>query len=243
MKEENERNKLIKEEMKRKDWEYAAKLNRDYEAKLAREEAARAKAFQDRIDALKAIEAAYENQAGKAIAAEAKATELRTNANMEQKQREDAEREQRKVDARNKELAKSKEFNAMYGPSVYYLPPTIHLLTRRLIETKMQKQAALRQADIDMRLKFEKDSLALKEKEKEKAEKKRLQMNELKSKLDEQVQIRRQGIRDKSALSDTEIGLNRAIMEKIAMNPDLCARVIDKVKPAATLNSVGFKWG
>ena len=100
--------------MKRKDWEYAAKLNRDYEAKLAREEAARAKAFQDRIDALKAIEAAYESQAGKAIAAEAKATELRTNANMEQKQREDVEREQRKVDARNKEMAKSKEFNARY---------------------------------------------------------------------------------------------------------------------------------
>ncbi len=211
--------------MKRKDWEYAAKLNRDYEAKLAKEEAARAKAFQDRIDALKAIEAAYENQAGKAIAAEAKATELRTNANMEQKQREDAEREQRKIDARNKELAKSKEFNAM------------------LIETKAQKQAAIRQADIDMRLKFEKESVALKEKEREKAEKKRLQMMELKSKLDEQVQTRRQGIRDKAALSDTEIGLNRAIIEKIAMNPDLCARVIDKVKPAATLNSVGFKWG
>jgi len=112
-----------------------------------------------------------------------------------------------------------------------------------LIETKVQKQAALRQADIDMRLKFEKESQLLKEKEREKAEKKRLQMMDLKTKLDEQVQIRRQGIRDKAALSDTEIGLNRAIIEKIALNPDLCARVIDKVKPAATLSSVGFKWG
>ena len=130
VKEENERNKIIKEEMKRKDWEYAAKLNRDYEAKLAREEAARAKAFKDRIDALKAIEAAYESQAGKAIAAEAKATELRTNANMEQKQREDAEREQRKIDARNKEMAKSKEFNAMYdSPTCLLAHSLTHSLT------------------------------------------------------------------------------------------------------------------
>ena len=95
---------------------------------------ARTKAFQDRIDALKAIEAAYENQAGKAIAAEAKATELRTNANMEQKQREDVEREQRKIDARNKEIVKSKEFNAMYLLPNSINRSLIHLLTQLQVD-------------------------------------------------------------------------------------------------------------
>jgi len=227
VKEENERNKKLKEEAKQKQWEYEAKLNRDYEAKLDREEASRAKAFQDRIDQLKAIEKAYEGQAGKAIMEQQKAEESLTLSNMEKKYRDDEEKERVKQEKRRIEMEKSKEFNLM------------------LIEKKARQKQEERERDIQHRLRCERDAQESKIKEAKKAEEKRLAMAELKIKLDSQVHFRHQQIRDKGALSDIEKELNKTLIKKITESPDLLNRVIDKVKPpaAAPNGTGGFKWG
>lgn len=227
VKEENERNKKLKEEAKQRQWEYEAKLNRDYEAKLDREEAARAKAFQDRIEQLKAIEKAYEGQAGKAILEQQKAEETLTLSNMEKKYRDDEEKERIKQEKRRIEMEKSKEFNLM------------------LIEKKAKQKREERERDIQHRLRCEREAQEAKIKEAKKAEEKRLAMAELKLKLDSQVQHRHQQIRDKGALSDIEKELNKTLIQKITQSPDLLNRVIEKVKPppAAPGGTGGFKWG
>lgn len=223
VKEENDRNKLILEEKKRQEVEYTRRLNKEYEEKLEREERARAMAFKGRVDALKAIEAAYESQAGAAIATMQKQTELRTNANMEQKQREDEERERLKVEKRRREIETSRAFN----------------LT--LIEKKRVESERLRQADINQRIKFEKDFAIYNQQEKVKADKKKADMNKMKAQLDEQVEVRHRNNRDKSALSEIEIELNKKIVAKIMDNPNLMERVVQRVQPAPTAQDSGFK--
>jgi len=223
VKEENERNKLIVEERKRQEVEYTRRLNKEYEEKLEREEKARAMAFKGRVDALKAIEAAYENQAGAAIATMQKQTELRTNANMEQKLREDEEKERLKQEKRRRDIEKSRAFN----------------LT--LIEKKKEEKERLRQADINQRVKFEKDFAVYNQQEKSKADKKKMDMDKIKAQLDAQVEVRHRNNRDKSALSEIEIELNKKIVAKIMDNPSLMERVVERVQPEPASQTSGFQ--
>jgi hypothetical protein len=64
MKEENEKNKILKAEIKRQQDEYEMKLNKDYEAKMAKEEQDRQNAFANRMLKLSQAAQKYQNQTG-----------------------------------------------------------------------------------------------------------------------------------------------------------------------------------
>ena len=69
MKEENEKNKLVKADLKRQQGEYEMKLNKDYEAKMAKEEQDRQSAFANRMLKLSQAAQKYQNQTGKSVPA------------------------------------------------------------------------------------------------------------------------------------------------------------------------------
>lgn len=89
---ENERNKQIKDEIKKREHEYDLQKSREYEEKLRREEEARVTAFQARIENLKKVGQKYESVAGAAIRRKEKLEEDRTNAAVEESNRLAAER-------------------------------------------------------------------------------------------------------------------------------------------------------
>jgi hypothetical protein len=104
---------------------------------MDREERARAKALEDRVEAMKRAERKYASQTGAALAQEQAAIEERTTNSMERKYKEDQEREERKVEARRRDMEKSKEFNAT------------------LVERKRQEREKERQDNINRRLQME----------------------------------------------------------------------------------------
>jgi hypothetical protein len=218
--EENEHNKSVKAEALKRQWEYEAKLNKDYEEKMAREEKARNDAFQARLDAL----AKSERKAAGIFQAKAKqeeAAQTKVMEEIEKKRLADAEKEAAKKEASRQEVERSRVFN----------------LT--LIERKQRLVAEERQRDIDMRLKLEADSALAAEKERLKMADRKVKANELKAKLDEQVSFHhKQGSFVKGAgLSDIELNLNRSIIAKVSSDPALMAKVMQKIQPSPTRNT------
>ena len=220
--EENEANKAIKSEMVQKQWEAEKRMNKEYELKMLREEQARTDAFQARIDALKRSEKGMAHIAGAKAQAEAFNAQ-RVMEEVEKKYQNDAARELAKKEQRRMDIEKSREFN----------------LT--LIERKQRLRDEDKSKDVAMRKKIEEEFAQAQEKERLRLEEKRLKMNELKSKLDEQVQY--QSTSSKRGLSQMEVELNKTIIKKIENDPVLFQKVMDRVKPSPAKPSGGFKWG
>lgn len=213
VKAENEANKRLKAEAQRKQWEYEAKLNKDYEEKMAREEAAREAALQARVDDQKRRERKFQALADESSSAEEEAYR-RTMAEIQKKLDADDEKQRKKEHDRVTEIKKSREFN----------------LT--LIERKKQIKEEERKADIERR-KLQQQQLEDQENnEKMKKEKKKLAMLEMKRQLDQQVTYRsRITAEAKAGLSKEELMLNKSLIAKIESNPELYRKVMEKVSP------------
>lgn len=223
--EENEINKAVKAEALKKQWEYEAKLNRDYEEKMAREEKARQDAFTARVEALKKAERGFAHIAG-AKAEQDAFNQQKVMEEIEKKYKSDAEKEIAKKEKQRESIEQSRAFN----------------LT--LVERKQRLVAEERQRDIEMRKKMEIDSAIDQEKSRLKAEEKRLRMQELKAKLDEQVSFRHeQGSFTKGAgLSSLELDMNKSIIKKIESDPMLAKKVMLKMQPPPSKPTVGGKF-
>ena len=226
VKAENEENKRLKQIAKEKQWEYEAKLNKDYEAKLEREEKARVDAFNARVEALKKFESSGATVAA-AAAAKKESDMAKTLMEIEAKYQKDADALEAKKQQRQKDMVASRDFNVT------------------LIERKQRMKEEERQADIDRR-RMQQIELDLENKRnEEKKQKKHQAMQDLKSKLDEQVQRRHNNEKfSKSAsLSDKEIEYNKMIIKKIEADPKLLQQVMQRVKPTPAGGMGDFKYG
>lgn len=223
---ENERNKAMKAEAQKKQWEYEAKLNRDYEAKLAKEERARNDAFQARIDALKKFEKGFEGVAAAAAAANT-AEHEKTMAEIERKHQDDARKAKEKEERRRVELIKSREFNMT------------------LIERKNKAKRDEKDADLARRREQQRALEEEHARDSKKKEQRRVQMAELKAQLDEQVAHREKTNKftKTAGLSEQEMNLNKGLIAKIEANPELYQRVMSKVNPTPRGGMGDFKYG
>jgi len=225
VKAENEENKRLKAIAKQKQWEYEAKLNKDYEAKLEREEAARVKAFEDRVAALKK----FENSGAGAAAAKAQTLNdemTKTMAEIEAKYERDAQALEDKKKWRQQEMVNSRQFNMT------------------LIEKKKKMKEAEKTADLDRRRQQQAELDAENERNARKKEAKFQQMADLKRKLDEQVEFRHKKEQSgKAQLTAEEIEYNQKIIKKIESDPTLFKQVMQRVNPTPRGGAGEFKYG
>lgn len=223
---ENEKNKAMKAEAQRKQWEYEAKLNRDYEAKLAKEEKARNEAFQARLDALKKFEKGFEGVAAAAAAANT-AEHEKTMAEIEKKYENDARKLKEKERSRKEELVKSRAFNMT------------------LIERKEKAKRDEKDADVARRREQQRALDEENQRESSKKAQKKMQMAQLKAELDQQVAVREKANKftKTAGLSDQEVSLNKHLIKRIEANPELYQRVMSKVNPTPRGGMGDFKYG
>ncbi len=225
VKAENEENKRLKEIAKQKQWDYEAKLNKDYEAKLEKEEQARVKAFNDRVDALKRFEKSGAGAAAEAAKAQTMEME-KTLAEIEAKYQKDADAAEQKRLQRQQDMIASRQFNMT------------------LIERKKQQKELERQADADRRRQQQIELEAEQAREQQKKMNKLKTMNELKSKLDEQVERRhRESQLGKVTLTDEEKEYNQKIIKKLQADPKLYQQVMQRVNPTPRGGLNEFKYG
>jgi hypothetical protein len=226
VKEENEANKRLKVIAQQKQWDYEAKLNKDYEAKLEREEQARVKAFNDRVEALKKFESAGAGLAAQKASDDEKELN-KTLAAIEAKYEADAERQRKKDSQRKTDMVKSREFNVT------------------LIERKERLKREEKATDLARRLQQQKELDAETARNEQKKRDKLQKMQDLKSKLDEQVERRHKAdfFQKSSGLSHEEIEYNRKIIKKIESDPKLMREVLQRVKPTPAGGMGDFKYG
>jgi len=225
VKAENEENKRLKAVAKQKQWEHEAKLNQDYEAKLEREEAARVKAFEDRVAALKKFET---SGAGAAAAKQQTLNDemTKTMAEIEAKHERDAQALEDKRNRRQQEMVNSRQYNMT------------------LIETKKKQKEDERRADLERRRQQQVELDAENERNSKKKEAKFQQMAELKRKLDEQVEYRHRNERTgKAQLTAEEAEYNQKIIKKIEGDPNLFKQVMQRVNPTPRGGAGEFKYG
>lgn len=223
--EDNEKNKKVKEEMKRKQAEEEIFQTIQYERKLILEEERRAAEFKSRVDALKKVEDSFQKKTGTAIAEAQAKTEALTQAHMEKKYEADKEKERLKQQKIAVENQRNRDFNAT------------------LIEAKEKKKQMERELDIERRKQAELDIQRLREREAQALEAKKARMQDLKSKLDEQVADRYRNSREQTKLSDLEKKLNQGMIAKLAEKPEMLDKLVSKVKPTHNYRSVGFTYG
>eukprot|EP00598_Pedospumella_elongata_P004909 CAMPEP_0184980074 /NCGR_PEP_ID=MMETSP1098-20130426/10111_1 /TAXON_ID=89044 /ORGANISM="Spumella elongata, Strain CCAP 955/1" /LENGTH=541 /DNA_ID=CAMNT_0027503433 /DNA_START=50 /DNA_END=1675 /DNA_ORIENTATION=- len=215
---ENEHNKAVKAEILRERQNYEKKLNADYEAKLAREEEARTRAFQARMDALASFSKSYESRVGTRLLQEKQDEDRLVNANLAEADRKRAERDKNDYDRRKKTSLQDTEYNIA------------------MIEKKKKAVEDERMEALERRHRMETDALLQKQKDREASEKKRLQMLALKDNLDQQVAQRHTGERNYAALSSIEATINKSITKKLAEDPQLLHKVAERVH-ASTIQS------
>mmetsp|Transcript_702 Transcript_702/g.1212 ORF Transcript_702/g.1212 Transcript_702/m.1212 type:complete len:550 (+) Transcript_702:112-1761(+) len=213
LKKENEFNKEIKMEAIRKNQAYEMKLNADYEAKLEREEQARQSAFQKRVDELAKFSNGYEQRVGERLQAQKEADEKLVMQNILEAERKRAERDKIDEDRRRSVAKRNQQWNI------------------DMMERKQRQQQEQKIDNLNRRAQMEADLQEAKRKERELAERKRLQMIELKNNLDNQVTQRETGVRNYGHLSDIEEKMNKSILKKLAEDPALMNRVATKVQP------------
>ncbi len=162
-----------------------------FRAKLAREEEARTRAFQARMDALASFSKNYESRVGTRLQQEKQDEDRLVNANLAEADRKRAERDKNDYDRRKKTSMQDTEYNIA------------------MIEKKKKAAEDERLEALERRHRMETDALLQKQKDREAAEKKRLQMLALKDNLDQQVAQRHTGERNYAALSSIEATINK----------------------------------
>lgn len=162
-----------------------------YREKLAKEDAARASAFQSRIDALNKISKRFDSEVGEQRRNEESATEKRTLADLERRERERAEMEEMKETVRKRDARRNFEYNT------------------QMIEDKKRDKERARMEALEARLRLQEETRLAEAREKQLAMERKLKGKELKYLLDDQVRSHQQHISNESALSDIEKKLNK----------------------------------
>jgi hypothetical protein len=204
IREEDERNKSLKEEKMSTQKEYESKQTRDYEAKMQQEEFARKNAYQARLDAKAALAEAKNSKHDELKLFEAKRVEkLRADRVLEEQRTSleysrlleaDKDRERKKTEKRRQEVLRSSEYNLS------------------LIDRKEQKKQQEREDAAAYRSLMDREAHKQRVKDEALAEKKRLLMWEVKFTLDEQVKKTNKFKVNDRTLSDNEISLNKVFI-------------------------------
>ncbi len=222
-----------------------------FRKKLEREEIARANAFQSRMDAINKIGHSYATKG--AGAAEREASRLEEQRMLEairQKEIADREREEAKERKRAADLQLSKQAN------------------QKLVEQKRQQEEQEREEARRLRERFQKEAQESKEEQRREIEAKKQAAHRMKLKLDEQIAVTNQsktrGARE--GLSEQELKMNwvsaakyfllclycvlilcnfvlQSLLQKIEADPELQAKLLQKINPAVAPRDKGFKYG
>lgn len=160
-------------------------------AKLAREEEARNRAFQARMDALASFSKSYESRVGTRLQQEKEDEDRLISANLAEADRKRAERDKNDYDRRKTTSLRDTEYNIA------------------MIEKKKKAVEDERLDALDRRHRMEMDALSQKQRDRENTEKKRQQMLAMKDNLDLQVAQRQTGERNFMALSSIEATINK----------------------------------
>jgi len=158
---------------------------------LEREEQARQSAFQKRVDELAKFSNGYEQRVGERLQAQKEADEKLVMQNILEAERKRAERDKIDEDRRRSVAKRNQQWNI------------------DMMERKQRQQQEQKIDNLNRRAQMEADLQEAKRKERELAERKRLQMIELKNNLDNQVTQRETGVRNYGHLSDIEEKMNK----------------------------------
>jgi hypothetical protein len=158
---------------------------------LAREEEARTRAFQARMDALASFSKSYESRVGSRLQQQKEENDKIISANLAESDRKRAERDRADLERRKMHSMQNTEYNIT------------------MIEKKKKAQEDERLEALERRQRMEAEAVEQKRRDREAAEKKRVQMLGLKEMLDQQVAQRQQGERNISALSSIETTINK----------------------------------
>mmetsp|Transcript_26767 Transcript_26767/g.25634 ORF Transcript_26767/g.25634 Transcript_26767/m.25634 type:complete len:551 (-) Transcript_26767:20-1672(-) len=223
IREEDERNKSLKEEKISTQKEYESKQTRDYEAKMQQEEFARKHAYQARQDAKAALAEAknsnhdelkmFEAKRVEKLRADRVLEEQRTSSEYSRLLEADKDRERKKTEKRRQEVLRSSEYNLS------------------LIDRKEQKKQQEREDAATYRSHMDKEADKQRVKDEANAEKKRLLMWEVKFTLDEQVKKTNKFKVNDRILSDKEISLNKGIFEKLESDPEFREKLYARLNP------------
>lgn len=216
---ENEKNKAMKLEALIRQQNYDKKLNADYEAKLEREELARQRAFQDRVDALAKFSNMHESSVASKVQRQNEDNDRKVAEGLAEAERQREQRDKRDFEQRRLAMKKSMEYNVS------------------MIEHQRKLKEDEKLDAIERRRKMEQDLLESKRKEREQKEEHRIKMIELKHNLDLQIHQRDQGIKAFNGLSAVETVMNKSLIKRIEDDPRLMQQVLEKVNPHAVQTS------
>ena len=213
---ENDRFKAIKEERAEEIRREEQRMALEAEARAAREQARREREFQEKMDRQAQAMSRFADGAGAQQAAARATEEKLTQSLIEKKYREDEEREQRKRDHRAKEMAKSLRANA------------------EIVERKRREKELERERDRELGARFQKEREDEIIERNESRQRQLEKMRAMRDMLNDQVNVRAQGVKDHGALTNLEVNLNKDILAKIRSDSTLAKRVHDRVKPKNT---------
>ncbi len=220
---ENERFKLIKEEIKMKEAAEEARLQLEAKRRAEAEDKRRQDEFDSRME--RAAKFAASQKSFDQAKTAAKEEENRTFANVEKKNREDAAREELKMEKKRQYMMKSKEVN------------------QQLMSARDKQKADEKQRDYELGERFRREKSEMERQKIEDRAKKHEKMEAMRRMLDDQMVERKKNVSDLGALSTLEAQLNRSVIEKLETNPEFAKRVHDRIKPKTQYQSQGFIWG
>jgi hypothetical protein len=160
-------------------------------AKLTREEEARQKGFQARMDALASFSKSYENRVGRTQQQQKAENDKIIAADLEESDRKRAERERTDLERRRQHSLQNTEYNIM------------------MMEKKKKAQEDERLEAISRRQQLEQEAAEQRRKDREGAERRRVQQMDLRGMLDQQVAQRQHGERNAAALTGIEATINK----------------------------------
>ena len=160
-------------------------------AKLAREEETRARAFQARMDALASFSKSYESRVGSRLQQQKEENDRIVQEGMAESDRKRAERDRADFERRKMQSMQNTEYNLA------------------MMEKKKKAKEDERLDAIARRQRLEQEAAEQRLKDREEAEKKRIQMAQMKDMLDQQVAHRQHGEKNVTTLSNIEATINK----------------------------------
>lgn len=210
---DNRENERLREIKRQADAEEDARLMREYAAKLDAEEAARASAFQKRMDEMAKFAEKFESEgAGKMAKEERIKMEQLLLTEQARKEAADAAKELKKAEDRRARLQQQMEENTL------------------LLERKRAKEQSLKKEDLEYQSSVMKDVERFKQIEADKQKKHKEQQSRYRVVLDDQMKNRVDAQDPKSAaFVGREKDINSSLLAKALHDPKVLSRVSNVV--------------
>lgn len=188
--------------------------------KLEAEERARANALKSRMDQLQAFSSSYEKKVGMQLQQQTKNEQEKTMRSLEEKERQDAERDRLKEERRKQQVKYDQDYNIRM------------MEEKRLIKEREKLQG------LELRLRIEQDARDAKRKEEEIAEERRRKLELAKVDLDHQMITRLENKRkDKKGYVDDDEAKKQEILRRLEEDPSLRNKVMEKVSMYGYVNN------